>query len=100
MSSTTTATGGTFIYNGHAQPGSGSVDVPGGVVTLYYVGINGTTYSSATAPTNAGMYSVTATYAGDANHLGSSASATMTITPVAETILGDVFILNKTASGA
>ncbi len=49
---------------------------------------------------NAGTYTATATYAGDANHFGSSGSATMTITPVAQTILGDVYVLNQTASGA
>jgi CSLREA domain-containing protein len=78
--STTTATGGTFTYDGHMHAGSGAVDVPGGVVTLFYQGTGGTTYSSATPPTNAGTYSLTATYAGDATHLGSTASAALTIT--------------------
>jgi hypothetical protein len=79
--STTTVTGGTFTYDGAAHAGSGSVDVAGGVVTLTYEGINGTSYSSATAPTNAGTYTVTATYAGDDTHDGSTASADLTITP-------------------
>ena len=61
--------------------GSGSVNVSGGSLTLSYMGINGTTYSSATAPTNAGTYTVTTTYAGDNNHYGSNASAALTITP-------------------
>jgi len=80
-STTTTVTGGTFTFDGAAHAGSGSVDVPGGVVTLTYEGINGTSYSSATAPTNAGTYIVTATYAGDDSHYGSTASAALTITP-------------------
>jgi len=79
--SITTATGGTFIYDGTPHAGSGSVNVSGGIVEISYVGINGTTYSSTTAPTNAGTYNVIATYAGDATHLGSSASAALTITP-------------------
>jgi hypothetical protein len=78
--STTTVTGGTFTYDGQAHGGSGAVDVPGGVVTLFYKGTGGTTYSAATPPTNAGTYCVTATYAGDATHFGSTASATLTIT--------------------
>ncbi len=65
LASTTTATGGTFTYDGAAHAGSGSVNVIGGFISLYYVGSNGTTCSSATAPTNAGTYTVTATYAGD-----------------------------------
>jgi hypothetical protein len=76
-----TATGGTFIYDGNQHAGSGSVNVTDGIVTFSYLGINGTTYSSTTAPTNVGSYAVTATYAGDAYHTGSSASATIIITP-------------------
>jgi hypothetical protein len=79
--STTTVTGGTFTYDGTAHAGAGAVDVPGGVVALYYEGINGTNYSAATAPTNAGTYTVTATYAGDETHEGSTASADLTILP-------------------
>jgi hypothetical protein len=46
----TTATGGTFAYDGQAHAGPGSANVPGGVVRLHDDGINGTVYSSATAP--------------------------------------------------
>ena len=79
VATTTTATGGMFVYNGNQHAGSGSVNVTGGVVTFAYVGLNGTNYSSTTAPTNAGSYMVTATYAGDQNHTGSSDSATIAI---------------------
>lgn len=77
----TTAVGGTFTYDGAAHGGSGSVNVAGGVVTITYVGINGTNYSSVSPPTNAGTYSVIATYAGDANHASSVGSATLRINP-------------------
>jgi hypothetical protein len=53
------------------------------------------------APTNAGSYTVTATYAGDPNHTGSmSAAVPFTITPVGVSLAGDVDVLNQTASGA
>src|SRR5262249_48224737 len=89
----TTATGGTFTYDGDAHGGSGSVDVAGARVTLSYLGINGTTYSSTAAPTNAGAYLVTATYAGDASYTGSSGSALLTICKAASTttVTGDSF---------
>jgi hypothetical protein len=48
--------------------------------TFSYVGTGATVYpASPIAPTNAGTYSVTATYAGDANHLGSSSTVGFTI---------------------
>lgn len=78
---TTTAIGGTFTYDGLPHAGSGSVNVPGGVVSIRYVGINGTNYDSTAAPINAGSYLVIATYAGDANHAGSTGSAALTINP-------------------
>ena len=77
----TTAVGGTFTYDGLAHGGSGSVNVPGGVVTISYVGTNGTIYNSTAAPINAGSYSVIATYAGDANHAASTGSAALIINP-------------------
>jgi hypothetical protein len=85
--STTTATGGQFTYDGHAHAGSGTVDVPGGVVTLYYENIDGPAYSSAMAPIKAGSYRVTATYAGDANHEGSKGTDVLTIQKA--TLTGD-----------
>jgi hypothetical protein len=78
---TTTAVGGTFTYDGLAHGGSGSVNVPGGVVTINYVGTDGTNYNSTAAPILAGSYSVIATYAGDANHAGSTGSASLIINP-------------------
>jgi hypothetical protein len=51
------------------------------------VGINGTAYGPAlTAPTNAGNYEASATFAGDTNHNGSSGFADFTIAKAALTI--------------
>ena len=86
---TVTDAGGT--YNGNPFPATAAgATGPGGLndtnladFTFSYVGIGSTTYAaSSTAPTNAGMYTVTATYAGDTNHTGSNSSA------VAFTIVG------------
>ena len=72
------ATGGTFTYNGSAQAGSGSATGGAGetlTVTLSYSGTGATTYGpSATAPSLAGTYQVTATTAGDANNNGGTSS--------------------------
>ena len=53
--------------------------------TFSYVGTGLTTYAaSSTAPTNAGTYTVTATYSGDTNHTGSSSGAVAFTITVAE----------------
>src|SRR5262249_12718955 len=82
---TVVATGGSFTYTGLPQGGSGTATGVGGVnltpVTLSYSGTGATTYGpTATAPTNAGTYAVTASYAEDANYFqASSAPAALTI---------------------
>ena len=72
-SSSVTATGGNFTYDGTTHTGGSAVVSGAGVVTgsavLSYTGDQ----------IDAGSYTVTATYAGDANHTGSSNSATITI---------------------
>ena len=82
---TVTAVGGTFVYNGNPQGGTGTAT---GVlsesltpVTLSYTGTGSTSYGpSATAPTNAGAYTVTATFAGNNNYNeATSTAATLTI---------------------
>ncbi|MEI8086876.1 MAG: MBG domain-containing protein, partial [Paludibacter sp.] len=68
----------TYTYNGSDQ-GPNAVTKGGstGAVTYSYVGVNGTTYSaSATRPTAAGSYTVTASVATDANYNAASSSAT------------------------
>jgi uncharacterized repeat protein (TIGR02543 family) len=82
-SSSISASGSTtFTYSGLPQgPASSTVIGSAGAVTYSYVGIAPTTYTaSATKPTNAGSYSVTATVATDTNYLSaSSAPHTFTI---------------------
>jgi hypothetical protein len=108
--STTTVTwaGGTSTtYDGNphgatASWASTSTDGGGGPLMVTYLGINGTVYASTTtAPTNAGQYQASASYAGDANHTGSSGSANFTINPqttVTATYTGDLFVATKDAS--
>jgi hypothetical protein len=77
---TVTATGGTFTYDGNPHAGSGSATGGGGeslTVTLTYNGTGSTTYGpSATAPSLAGTYTVTAHTAGDTNNNAGDSSAT------------------------
>ena len=78
-SSTVTVTGTTgFSYSGSPQ-GPDTADVTGstGSVTYRYSGSGGTTYGpSATKPTGAGAYTVTATVAADHNYVGADSPAT------------------------
>jgi hypothetical protein len=84
---TVSVTGGTFSYDGSPHAGSGFAYGVGGVsdvqtptVTLNYIGIGATTYGpSATAPTNAGTYQMTASFAGNANYGPASNLASITI---------------------
>jgi hypothetical protein len=85
-SSTTTVTGGSFTYDWNAHPATAVVTGAGNgitqAVTWSYTGtgISGTNFGPTTAaPINAGSYTATATYAGDANHYGGSGSAMITI---------------------
>lgn len=82
-----TITGDAFTYNGTAQGPTAVVTDPddnpieGAEVTHLYMGTTsmGERYMSATAPTNAGSYTVIATYAGDATHDCAAAVARFTI---------------------
>lgn len=82
-----TISGNAFTYNGTAQGPTAVVTDPddnpieGAEVTLLYMGTTsmGERYISATAPTNAGSYTVIATYAGDATHDCAAAVACFTI---------------------
>ena len=82
-----TISGNAFTYNGTAQGPTAVVTDPddnpieGAEVTLLYMGTTsmGERYMSATAPTNAGSYTVIAAYAGDATHDCAAAVARFTI---------------------
>jgi hypothetical protein len=87
--SITTVTIGDSTYDGTPRGGTAGVTGAGGLnqpVTLTYLGRNGTEYAASTsAPVNTGDYTATATFAGDANHSGSTASKDFTVskaTPV------------------
>ncbi|NDE18234.1 hypothetical protein EBZ80_25285, partial [bacterium] len=70
--------GGTtsLTYSGAAQGPTFTVTGSTGAVTYSYTGTGGTTYGpSATAPTNVGSYTVTATVATDANFDGATSLA-------------------------
>ena len=66
---------------------STGTDDEGGSLTVTYVGIDGTDYaSSTTAPTEVGEYQASASFAGNADHTGSSNTADFAITPATATI--------------
>jgi hypothetical protein len=93
ISDTTTA----FTYTGLAQgPSTSATSGSTGTVTYSYQGRLSTTYGpSATKPTNAGTYTVTATVAASGNYAGASSSsvdfeiskAALTITSSSHTLL-------------
>ncbi len=90
--STIVVTGSTtFPYSGAPQ-GPDTSDVTGstGAVTYSYVGVSGTTYTaSATKPTAAGSYEVTATVAADSNYNG-AVSAPFAFTISSGTVSGTI----------
>jgi hypothetical protein len=81
--SVTTVTVASATYDGHQHGGTAIATGAGGLnlpLNVTYVGINGTNYpATTTAPTNVGEYEASAAFAGDTNHTGSNASATMII---------------------
>ena len=74
--SAVTVNGGSFTYDGASHAATGSATGIGGSslgpLTFTYNG-------SAAAPVNAGTYDVIGTFAGDANYMGGSGTATITI---------------------
>jgi probable HAF family extracellular repeat protein len=76
--STTIVSVSSATYDGQPHGGTASVTGAGGLsqsLTVTYAGRNGTNYpASTTPPTNAGDYTASASFAGDANHAGSSDS--------------------------
>jgi hypothetical protein len=83
-------TGGVFTYDASSHAGSGSatgVDSESLTVTLTYTGKGTTSYpETTTAPTNAGTYQVTASFAGNSNYESASKSADLTINKADSTI--------------
>jgi hypothetical protein len=81
--STTVVTVSNATYDGNSHGGTAVVTGAGSLnqsLPVTYTGRNATTYGpSATAPTNAGDYTASATFSGDANHTGSSDSKNFAI---------------------
>lgn len=81
--SVTTVTVSNAIYDGNPHGGSAVVTGAGGLnqsLTVTYTGRNSTIYGpSTTPPTNAGDYTASANFAGDADHTGSSDSKDFSI---------------------
>jgi hypothetical protein len=102
--STTTVTGGTLVYDG-AGHGATAAAVTGAgglsaLPTLAYTDAAGNPVVG--LPTHAGSYTVQATYPGDANHTGSAATATITITRANPTVsvIGGTFVYDGAAHPA
>jgi subtilisin family serine protease len=103
---TTTVTVADAMYDGNPHGGSATVTGPGGLnqsLPVTYAGISGTVFGpSPTAPTDAGSYSATATYAETANYQGSSDTKNFTInkaTPTV-TVTGGTFPYDGNPHGA
>ena len=77
--STWSYTGSSFIYNATTQAPVINFTGSTGVRTTNYVGIGSTSYSSSSAPVNAGNYAVTNTVLPDVNYVGATNSTTFTI---------------------
>jgi hypothetical protein len=77
-------TGGNFAFDGNAHPATGSVTGVGGA----NLGTPTFTYTpgGATPPTNVGTYSVSGSFAGDANYNSASGSATIAISGASATL--------------
>ena len=104
-STTVVSGGGTFVYDGSGHPLTATVTGAGGLSASVPVA------GCVASPTNvADSCTGTATYAGDANHSGSSDSASVTITPASSTTVvsgGGTFVydgsghpLTATVTGA
>src|SRR5437764_14493958 len=93
-SSSVKAAGGSFVYDGTAHAG-GSAGVSGAGV----IDANAAVLSYTGDQVDAGSYTVVATYAGDANHTGSTGSATVAVAKASSTTTatGATFTYDGTA---
>jgi hypothetical protein len=80
--SMTVVTGGSFPYNGNPHPATVSVTGAGGLSLSPAPIYSGSCTSAPVTVPQGASCTASYTYAGDANHTGSSGSATITITPV------------------
>lgn len=97
---TLTATGGTFPYSGLAQPGSTSATGVGGAALSAAVSYTEGATTLASAPVNAGTYTVTVRYEESLNYEAGSASATIQINKVGLSIEAVSSTTTKVYDGA
>lgn len=89
---TIAVSGGTFVYDEQPHPASGSVTGVNGeslgapAFTYSYTDDDGHVVTSTTPPTDPGYYTVTASFAGNANYNPASATSTITIVYEARTL--------------
>ncbi|HKS28088.1 MAG TPA: cadherin-like domain-containing protein [Pyrinomonadaceae bacterium] len=109
---TTAVTVANAVFDGQPHGGTAAVTGAGGLnqsLTVTYTGRNATTYGpSTTAPTNAGEYTASASFAGDANYNGSNdskdfqigkANQTITFNALTDKTFGDAdFTVSATAT--
>src|SRR5262249_14062815 len=103
--SVTTVTAADATYDGSPHGGTAAVAGVGGLnqaLTVTYTGRNGMVYNSTVAPTAAGDYTVSASYAGDTNHDPSAGSKDFTIAKAtsATSVTGGTFTYDATGHGA
>ena len=89
-----TLSGGTFTYDNLPHPATSALTGFDGQALPLTVTYNG----SPTPPVNAGVYSVQASFAGDAHHLAAGGSTTVTITKASASLVADT--LAHTYSGS
>jgi hypothetical protein len=104
---TVSVSGGTFMYNGNQESatgfaygvgGTGDIQTP--AVTFSYAGVSPTVYpASPTAPTGAGTYQVTATFAGNSNYSSAFGTAAITIGKATATIAFTTGTLSQVYNG-
>ncbi|HEX8189231.1 MAG TPA: aryl-sulfate sulfotransferase, partial [Pyrinomonadaceae bacterium] len=101
--STTAVTVANATYDGLPHGGTAAATGAGGLnqsLTVTYAGRNATVYGpSLTAPTNAGDYTASASFAGDTNYNGSSDSKNFQIAKAGQTITFNA-LANKTYGDA
>jgi len=77
------AAGGSYVYDGEAHPASGAAT---GVLGEALSAVTFTYNGSSSAPVNAGHYDVVAAFAGSANYVSASATATIDIGKAASSV--------------
>ena len=101
-SSSVTVTGGTFTYNGSAHPATGVASTTVGSLTnpnAVTISYSGSCTSAPVTVAQGTSCTATGTYLGDANHDGSTGTATVSINKAEQTISFTSIIVTATAGG-